>query len=417
MVTSMQPTETSSAAAGTRPALRTLGLVGGALGVAAVAYTLIVQITTPGPGSPDVVYVFSGLGSLVVGTLLINRQPRNVIGWILLSHGLIWTITETARSYLWASYEFGPQPLDELAIWILAWMSAPAWLLVPLLIAYFPNGKVTTRWLRWPVRVGAVILGIFVLTGMLVPGELNDPSYWLEGLRNEWGIQWLEDFAEFGEVTNAVVDGFNVYWLVLALVIVVDVVRRWRMSAGIERLQMRWFGFGVLATLLALLVSAVMARLSSEYSLLERFLLPSAIGLVPVSIGVAASRYRLYDIDRLVSRTVSYTLVGGLTAAVFAGVILTLGSLLPVRGPGSVAVSTLAAAAVFNPLRRRVQRWVDRRFNRARYDAELEVYRFAERLRDNNEVDTLREDLIGVIQTTLQPSVVGLWIARKSGDS
>jgi hypothetical protein len=135
------------------------------------------------------------------------------------------------------------------------------------------------------------------------------------------------------------------------------------------------------------------------------------VASLPVSIGVAILKYRLYDIDRIISRTLAYALVTGLLVGMYAGLVLLATRVLSVDSPVAVAASTLAAAAVFNPLRRRVQRAVDRRFNRARYDADQTVTAFAARLKDAVDLDSVQADLAGIVQQALEPDHVSLWIS------
>jgi hypothetical protein len=138
------------------------------------------------------------------------------------------------------------------------------------------------------------------------------------------------------------------------------------------------------------------------------------VAALPVSIGAGIMRYRLYEIDRLISRTLSYTIVTGTLVGVFVGLVLLTTRVLPFSSPVGVAASTLAAAALFNPLRRRVQRLVDRRFNRARYDAEATVASFSARLRDAVQVDVVRDDLLGVVAHALEPAHLSLWIRSET---
>jgi hypothetical protein len=142
---------------------------------------------------------------------------------------------------------------------------------------------------------------------------------------------------------------------------------------------------------------------------LQNAISTGAIGLVPLAIGIAVLRYRLYDIDRIISRTLAYAIVTGLLIGVYAGLVLLATQVLQIRGAVAVAAATLAAAALFNPVRRRVQHRVDRRFNRARYDAETTVAAFAARLKDAVDLDTVRADLAGVVQTALEPAHVWVW--------
>jgi hypothetical protein len=186
----------------------------------------------------------------------------------------------------------------------------------------------------------------------------------------------------------------------------VSLVVRWVRSTGEEHLQMKWlvpaffvFGLGVFAEFGGF-----------QGSLAANILLPAGLILVPVAIGLAILRYRLYDIDRIVSRTVSYTLVVVLLAAVYVGGVTGLTSLLPDQSRLVVAATTLAVAALFNPVRRRVQGWVDRRFNRSRYDTQRVMDRFAGSLRDQVDTTEVVDGWVGVVAETMQPAAVGVWV-------
>ena len=155
-------------------------------------------------------------------------------------------------------------------------------------------------------------------------------------------------------------------------------------------------------------VSVVFSNLASNPLPVFEFFFP----LIPAAVGVAILRYRLYDIDRIISRTLAYAIITALLAGVYAGPVLLSTQVLGLHTPVAVAVATLAAAALFNPLRRRVQRLVDRRFNRARYDAEVTVAAFAARLKDSVDLDAVRDDLAGVVTRALEPAHVSVWISR-----
>jgi hypothetical protein len=176
----------------------------------------------------------------------------------------------------------------------------------------------------------------------------------------------------------------------------------WRQATGERRQQLKWLAFG--------------AAVSAAWLLGMLFFSLPVVGIaaVPVSMGIAILRYRLYDIDRIISRTLSYAIVTGLLIGVYAGLVLLTTQVLRIHTPVAVAASTLAAAALFNPLRRRVQRLVDRRFNRARYDADQTVAAFATQLKDAVELDSVRDDLAAVVHKTLEPAHVSVWIQPDS---
>ena len=194
------------------------------------------------------------------------------------------------------------------------------------------------------------------------------------------------------------------------LLAAVSVLARYRRAADEERLQLKWFTY---AAAVGLSLMATLLPVAGHGAGTVAFSVATAAGLgmaVPVAIGVAILRYRLYAIDRIISRTVSYTLVTGLVAGTYAGLVTLLTKVLPVRGSIGIAVAVLAVAAMFNPLRRRVQAMVDRRFDRARYDAARVVARFAVKLSEEVDLDVLGTDLLGVVDHVLAPAHLTLWL-------
>jgi hypothetical protein len=184
----------------------------------------------------------------------------------------------------------------------------------------------------------------------------------------------------------------------------VSMIVRFRRSALEQRPQLKWF---VYASAISALVVLVAADLSKNP--LPEFEI--VVPLIPAAVGIAILKYRLYDIDRLISRTLAYAIVTGLLIGVYAALVIVATQVLGVSTPPAVGVSTLAAAALFSPLRRRVQRAVDKRFNRVRYDAELTMAAFATRLRDAVDLDTVRAELLGVVDSAVQPAHLSVWTA------
>src|SRR5450755_1701661 len=192
-------------------------------------------------------------------------------------------------------------------------------------------------------------------------------------------------------------------------------VLSWRRSAGERRQQVKWLASGAVVTIVSAIIAVSFSSSGPTSTLLDWADNLAWFGLaaLPVSMGVGILRYRLYEIDRLISRTLAYAAVTALLVGVYAGLVLLSTHVLSLNSPVAVAASTLAAAALFNPLRRRVQRFVDRRFNRARYDAELTVTAFAARLKDAVDLGSVRADLTSVVRDTLEPSHVSLWLSDR----
>ena len=190
-------------------------------------------------------------------------------------------------------------------------------------------------------------------------------------------------------------------------------VLSWRQASGERRAQLKWLMAGAAATVIGLAGTVLLQSSNTLLTVLDNTCLAVGILSLPVCIIFAILKYRLYDIDRLISRTVSYTLVTGVLIGVYVGVVTFTTHVLPFHTPVAVAVSTLAVAALFNPLRRRVQQVIDRRFNRARYDADKTVAAFAARFNDAVDLDAVQDDLAGVVHQALEPAHVTVWISHR----
>jgi hypothetical protein len=336
----------------------------------------------------------------VVGLLIALHRSDNSVAWICLLAALGVGL-ETA---LWGVYFYGeanPGRVVSPGAWAAvgtAFVIPAIFLITTLLLLVFPGGHLPSpRW-RWFARVTGGLIAIVLVSGVFLPNTGGD---WVRpAVENPVGFDVAEDldvlpFVLFGCVVASVV----------------ALVRRFRRSIGIERLQLRWLATAGAA---AVVVWAVAILVVADAVGGEAAATTFAYGLlpIPVAIGVAVLRYRLFEIDRLISRTVTYALVVGVLAGVFAVVVIGLPRVVGVP-PGNqfvVAASTLAVAALFNPLRRRIQERVDRRFNRARYDAQQEVERLAERIRDEVELEDLTDEMLDVVEKTMQPSAASVWI-------
>jgi uncharacterized membrane protein YidH (DUF202 family) len=202
-----------------------------------------------------------------------------------------------------------------------------------------------------------------------------------------------------------------------SLAAVLSLAFRYRRAPAAERAQLKWLVYAgaliVAAALAGVLAEQIAGPGSNAANNFQNAVLSGALGLVPVAIGIAILRYRLYDIDRVISRTLAYAIVTGLLAGIYAGLVLLATQVLRFSSPVAIAAATLAAAALFSPMRRRVQRMVDRRFNRARYDAETTVAGFAARLKDAVDLDAVQAGLTSAVQQTLEPAHVSVWISHR----
>jgi hypothetical protein len=340
------------------------------------------------------------LGYATVGLVMGLRRPANPIGWLFAASGLVWALTIPIDPWVnQLILDHRPLPLAaQLAALAGEFNWAPAVALgITLPALLVPDGRLRSR--RWrPVAAAAVVGPVLgMVGGSLIPGKLEET---VRPIANPFGLAGVAG-------TVAEVVGFSglVLWAASMLAALVSLVLRFRASRGTERQQLRLVAAGATAAVAGLLVG--MAGAVVTYF---------AVLCVPVGVAVAVLRYRLWDLDRLVSRTVTYAVVTALLVLPYL-LILPAATRL-VEGSGSLAVAavTLAAAALFQPLRRRVQDLVDRRFNRRRYDAARTVEGFAVRLRDQLDLDALEGELLAVTNQTMQPSQASLWLrARPTG--
>jgi hypothetical protein len=347
----------------------------------------------------------------VVGALIAARRPSNRIGWLLLVGALSISSAQLAWTYvLSAHYHAGR--LIHLVGWIGNWLPWPALAALMLLLLLFPNGRLLSR--RWrPVAWAAVTWCAATMVFMaLYPELLAAPQ-----LQNPIGLTGSIDDLMRSVQDSALLVTIPV---ALALLAALSLILRFRRSAGVERQQLKWFAYvvGLAAANIALPLYLIADWLGAVTAVLHWLLLMSIAG----AIGLAILRYRLYDIDRIISRTLVYGLLTGLLGLVYVGLVLGLGQLFGGIGaqPPSWAVAgaTLAVAALFQPLRRRIQQAVDRRFNRRRYDATQTIEAFSVRLREEVDLDSLSAELLAVVDQTMQPTRASLWLrpsARQSG--
>jgi hypothetical protein len=344
---------------------------------------------------------FFVLGFATIGLVLALRRPVNPIGWLYGAAGLAWAYTLPMSPWIdQLVREHRPLPLVArfvAATGDLSWAPAIA-LGVTLPALLLPNGRLRSP--RWRLVVGMSVTGITLISvaGPLSPGPLEEM-----GIDNPFGLA-----GPAGAVAGALaILGVLLHWLSLPPA-AVCVVLRFRSSRGVERQQMRWVAAGAAGAVVGLLVS-LPAGLGLVPNAISHVIFPALL-LPPVAIAVAVLRYRLYDLDRVISRTLTYALLTVLLGLGYAGVVLGLGRLLPDSSSLVVAAATLAAVAAFSPLRRRVQALVDRRFNRRRYDAARTLEGFAARLRDQVDLDGLHGELLAVVDQTMQPTRASLWL-------
>jgi len=381
---------------------RIVGWTAVALGLLAVGSVLVVLaygLTHGATGASttwanELAYLAFMLAFSTVGALVAAKRPGNPIGWLLLGSVLCYAIGGAGVTVA------GPP--------LIAWAGAWAWgvgvglAVVTLLL--FPDGHLPSR--RWRPVLWVAVVGI---VAFVVGAGFGAPTIGDSDVPNPFAVQ-----GSLGEALGALQEAFPLV-IVAALLALVSVVARFRRSRGIEREQIKWVlyaaalvGVGLVAQLPIFILMPPGAAANASNAVAT-----SAFACVPVAIGIAVLRYRLYDIDVLIRRTLVYgATTGAIAVAFFGGIVVLQAVLRPVTSGSelAVAISTLVSFALFQPLRGRVQRAVDRRFYRAKYDAEHTVDVFAARLRDDVDLDSLRAELLDAVTDTLQPAHASVWI-------
>jgi hypothetical protein len=344
----------------------------------------------------------------VVGLVVAWHRPRNPIGWLMLvtAAGLIFYIDTGLYNVL--NYRLGHRlPLAPVALLLYHAESEPDFVLVPLTIFLFPDGRLPSP--RWRRVVGGALT--LALADVIVQAQMV--VYALTHHRTQVdasGQLLISNDHAYTAFYAPVGFAFIAFW---ALAVGYQVVS-WRRASGERRQQLSWLMAGAAAALISFLAAIAAGALPHGARGAISDVLLCGLAALPVGMGVAILKYRLYEIDRIISRTLAYTIVTGLLVGVYAGLVLLATRVLSVSSPVAVAASTLAAAALFTPVRRRVQRAVDRRFNRVRYDGDRMVEAFAARLKDAVDLETVRADLAGVVSRALEPAHVSIWTARDS---
>jgi hypothetical protein len=356
------------------------------------------------------------LAFTVVGALIASRRPENPIGWICLVAGLFWTLIAlddqyTAYGLATTGAVLFPAAVAALSQWL--WVP-PVGLLSIYLILFFPDGRLPSR--RWRPLAwfsGAVMVLVSVAIA-LAPGPLPD----LGGVRNPFGLEGYPWIADAAKVIPALLP-------LCALASALSLVLRYRRSGSEEREQVKWIAFaGSFVGLMSLITVVSTLIFALEFAdstgtqplwlvVLQDVELLSFAG-IPVAVGIAVLRYRLYDIDLLINRTLVYgSLTATLIALYFGGIVVLQRVFVLLTGQQStlaVVASTLLIAALFNPLRRRIQFFIDRRFYRSKYDVRKTLEAFSAKLRDETDLEALSEDMVEVVRETMQPAHASLWL-------
>ena len=341
----------------------------------------------------------------IVGGLVASRHPSNPIGWILCCFSAINGVSLVLEGYTeyYVSSGSGSRLVAETAAWINTWSYIAAFLAVTLVLLLFPDGHLPSR--RWAVALWCCVVGnaAFAAGAALDTGPLHEYPQ----IVNPLGVSHR---------LSSVIEPIGIALTLIALfAAAVSVVARFRRSTGVERQQIKLLAVASLIAAAAMLVAAAIGLAGSDD--LANAVIVLGILCIPVAIGVAMLRYRLYDVDRLISRTLVYGSLTALLGAAYAAMVLAGQALFSSFAGGSnlaIAVSTLLVAALFLPVRARVQRLVDRRFYRRRYDAQRTLEAFGTRLREQVDLATLTVELRTVADETMQPAHLSVWLRHEA---
>lgn len=342
----------------------------------------------------DVLWLMVAVETATIGAVVATRVRGNPLGWVFLGYGTLLTTSGFLERTL------GPES-SEIGTWVGHWIWVPMLLIpVTVIVSLLPDGRLLPG--RWRLFMWSGILGMIGVTLSIAFGE-----------------QSLGGVAEYGANPYFVPEAsvpFDVAGAAGALLVltsmgggVASIVVRFRRSGGAQRQQLKWIGYGAMLAVLAIVAGSILGTLGARPEVSDTIVLIGP-AVIPAAIGLAILRYRLYDIDRLISRTVSYAVVVALLAGVYGGGVFLLSQVIPSENEIAVAASTLLAAALFNPMRRRVQTSVDRRFNRVRYDSQRVAQHFASGLDEMVDVEQIMSEWVGVVGETLHPSQVAVWV-------
>jgi hypothetical protein len=370
-------------------------------------------------GPAAYLFVVAVFSFSAVGVLIAMRLPRNAIGWLLLAIGFSWGLVVATDGYLIRATELSPGSLPNPSL--VAIISGSLWippvgLMGNYLILLFPDGHLPSpRWrpVAW-ISAGALLLSWIAI--VFSPGSLGE--YGLPGETNPLGIESLEGVLEALQLAIVMIP-------ITIVASAVALVGRYRRSRAQERVQLKWLT-AASATVACLYLLAMAGSLTYAFSnssaadpawgqVLDQIAVVS-FGLIPIAIGMAILKHRLYDIDLIINRALVYGGLTALLATTYFGMVVLLQGLIPAAGDSdlTIAGSTLAVAALFRPLRARVQGFIDRRFYRRKVDAQRTLESFSSRLRDDVDLDHLSSDLLGVVSDKMQPEHASLWLRGTS---
>jgi hypothetical protein len=359
---------------------------------------------------PWLAHTVSAVAFSSVGAVVGSRRPENPIGWLFCAIGVFAAIVLLSSEY--AAYALLAQPDSWpgglVMVWIRAWVWVPYVGLFVLLFLVFPEGWPRNRALRWFTSLVLFVIAYGTILAAFSPGPIDAIG---GAVDNPLGMEALR-----GVGTNSAVGPVESVLYVLGIVAAASLFGRMRRARGVERQQIKWFAYATVVLVAGAILAFTVSEATGVQWLGEIGFILTMVGLagLPMAIGIAVLRYRLYNIDRIINRTLVYgSLTAMLLAVYFGDIVLFQRIFVFLTGEQStlaVVASTLLIAALFNPLRRRVQSFIDRRFYRNKYDARKTLEAYSTKLRDETDLDALSDDLVGVVRETMQPAHVSLWL-------
>jgi hypothetical protein len=357
------------------------------------------------------------VGYSVTGAIVASRLPANPLGWIFCAVALVAAVAHFSSEY--AIYALLAQPgslsAGEALAWLASWVWIPFLGLIVSLLLLFPTGRLPSRRWRWVAWLTVPVVLVAMISNAFSPGPIDG----LGPIRNPLGIEGFSNL-------------YDVVWYVVPVLFVaaaISLFMRLRRALGVERQQIKWFAYAAAIVSIGIIVAynipeAIDVPLWVEWAGLA--IVIAGLAGIPVSMGIAILRYRLYEIDILINRTLVYGSLTVMLALVYFGAVATTQAIFRAltgqeeQPQLAIVVSTLLIAALFNPLRRRIQGFIDRRFYRRKYDARKTLEAFSAKLRDETDLDALNAELVGVVRETMQPAHVSLWLrpdtASKKGE-
>jgi hypothetical protein len=351
----------------------------------------------------------------VVGALIASHRPENSIGWIFCAAALCQGLANIGSEY--ATYALltrpGLLPLGAGMSWIGNWIWAPGLgLILVFLPLLFPDGRLPSRRWRWVGWLGGASVGVITVLASVLLWPERGTALLRPPTSEEGGPQWILDL-----LVEAV--AFPLM-LVAGLAAVISLFARFRRVRGDERQQIKWFAYATALTLFWTFLVEGIPDTNRLFEAVTAVLSLLVIPSIPIAAGIAIFKYRLYDIDQIINRTLVYVALTGTLVAVYVGSVVLLQTLFRSLTGGestlAIVASTLAIAALFNPLRRGIQAFIDRRFYRNRYDAAKTLEAFSSKLRDETDLDRLGEELVSVVRGTMQPTHARLWLRGPGRD-